>query len=78
MERLGLPLGLASEGSFGPHPALPFLAAGLELMVFLDQERGLEIWERLIARRTNFDHRRAAALAELEGWPQRVGFPAMA
>ncbi|MCP9823998.1 DUF6671 family protein [Synechococcus sp. EJ6-Ellesmere] len=76
MERLGLPLGLASEGSFGAHPSLPFLAAGLELMVFLDQERSLEIWERLIARRTNFDHRSATALAELEGWPQRVGFPA--
>lgn len=76
MDILDLPLGLASEGSFGPHPALPFLAAGLELMVFLDQERDLEIWERLIARRTNFDHRCAGELAELEGWPQRVGFPA--
>ncbi|MCX5932426.1 MAG: hypothetical protein NTW83_11540, partial [Cyanobacteria bacterium] len=76
MDILDLPLGLASEGSFGPHPALPFLAAGLELMVFLDQERGLEIWERLIARRTNFDHRYAAELAELEGWLAQVGFPA--
>lgn len=76
MDILDLPLGLASEGSFGPHPALPFLATGLELMVFLDQERNLEIWERLIARRTNFDHRCAGELAELEGWPQRVGFPA--
>lgn len=76
MEWLDLPLGLASEGSFGPHPALPVLAAGLEVMVFLDQERGLEIWERLVARRTNFDHRCAAELKELEGWPQRVGFPA--
>ncbi len=76
METFGLPLGLASEGSFGPHPALPFLPAGLELMVFLDQERGLEIWERLIARRTNFDHRCATELAELEGWLAQVGFPA--
>ncbi|EAQ75568.1 MULTISPECIES: DUF6671 family protein [unclassified Synechococcus] len=75
MASLGLPLGMASEGSFGPHPALPVLAAGLEVMVFLDQDHGLEIWERLIARRTNFDHRCAAELAGLEGWPQRVGFP---
>jgi hypothetical protein len=76
MESLNLPLGLASEGSFGPHPQLPFLAAGLELMVFLDRERGLEIWERRIARHTNFDHRCVAEPAELESWPQRVGFPA--
>ncbi|MCP9841463.1 hypothetical protein KBY93_12580 [Synechococcus sp. J7-Johnson] len=76
METLGLPLGLASEGSFGPHPGMPFLAAGLEVMVFLDQERGLEIWERLIARRTNFNHRCAGELAELEGWLTQVGFPA--
>jgi hypothetical protein len=51
-------------GSFDPHPGLPFLAAGLEVMVFVDQERGLEIWERLIARRTNFAHRCATELAE--------------
>lgn len=75
IENLGLPLGLASEGSFGPHPEMPFLAAGLEVMVFLDQERGLEIWERLIARRTNFNHRCAAEPAELEGWLTQVGFP---
>ncbi len=76
MAALGLPLGLASEGSFGAHPQLPFLAAGLEVMVFVDQERGLEIWERLIASRTNFDHRCAAELVELEGWLAQVGFPA--
>jgi hypothetical protein len=76
MAALGLPLGLASEGSFGAHPQLPFLAAGVEVMVFLDRERGLEIWERLIARRTNFDHRCAGELAELEGWLAQVGFPA--
>ena len=33
----GLALGLASEASFGPHPAMPMLAVGQELLVFLDQ-----------------------------------------
>jgi hypothetical protein len=32
----GMQLGLASEGSFGPHPALPFLAVDHELVVFID------------------------------------------
>ena len=33
-------LGLASEGSFGPHPSLPYLKADLELLLFMDLARG--------------------------------------
>jgi hypothetical protein len=75
------PLAIASEGSFGPHPHLPFLAAGLECMVFLDRERGLTISEQELARRTNFAHRLvqgralAAADPEWERWLLQVGFP---
>ena len=50
-------LAIASEGSFGPHPALPLLPVGLECMVFLDAGRGLTISEELLAPRTNFAHR---------------------
>ncbi|MFN9923386.1 MAG: DUF6671 family protein [Cyanobacteriota bacterium] len=50
-------LAIASEGSFGPHPALPFLPVGQECMVFLDASRGLTISEELLAPRTNFAHR---------------------
>lgn len=79
----GLSLATASEGSFGPHPAVPFLPAGLECMVFLDAERGLTISEELLARRTNFSHRwltEADALAsawpdDLLAWLAAVGFP---
>ncbi|MEB3167896.1 MAG: DUF6671 family protein [Cyanobium sp.] len=82
----GTGLAIASEGSFGPHPELPMLAVGLELMLFLDTERQLSIAEQLLARRTNFSHWQASAreLAAPEwplpfqDWLLRVGFPSHA
>lgn len=77
----GTELAIASEGSFGPHPHVPFLAAGVECMVFLDQQRGLTIREQLLARRTNFAHRPVSAPSpggpepELARWLEQVGFP---
>lgn len=77
----GTGLAIASEGSFGPHPHLPFLAAGMECMVFMDQRRGLLISERLLARRTNFAHRLVSTPspsgpdADLHRWLMQVGFP---
>ncbi len=86
LEHGGCGLAIASEGSFGPHPAVPLLAVGLECMVFLDADRDLRIEEELLARRTNFSHR----LLEppdgngepvdpgLESWLGQVGFPSHA
>jgi len=34
---------LASEGSFGPHPHVPFAALGRELVMLIDRESGLEL-----------------------------------
>ncbi len=39
----GCGLAIASEGSFGPHPAVPLLAVDLVCMVFLNSERDLLI-----------------------------------
>ena len=56
MEATGLPFGLASEASFGPHPAMPMLAVGQELLLFLDQQRGLTVLEQRFEWRTNYSH----------------------
>jgi hypothetical protein len=80
----GAEYAIASEGSFGPHPQLPFLAAGRDWLVFLDRRRGLTISEQLLARRTNFAHRLVAAQEAsgpdqgLRGWLEQVGFPSHA
>lgn len=41
----GLPIGLASEGSFGPHPSTPFLLADIEIVAYVDDERGYCVFE---------------------------------
>jgi hypothetical protein len=39
----GLPLGLASEGSLGPDPFAGMFPWNMELLIFIDDERGLEV-----------------------------------
>lgn len=43
MELAGLPLGLASEGSFGPDPMVGMFPWNVEFLIFIDDEQGLEI-----------------------------------
>ncbi|WP_407529351.1 DUF6671 family protein [Methylobacterium oryzisoli] len=76
MHAAGLPLGLASEGSFGSHPAVPFLPVGMELLVFVDEERGLAIHESLVDESTNFAHFVIIPGESVEPFLERVGFPA--
>lgn len=71
----GLKIGIASEGSFGPHPHIPFFRAGLELMVFVDDERDLIITEALIAEEINHDEAVVVSASELEPFLPRVSFP---
>lgn len=75
MDATGLPIGIASEGSFGPHRVIPFLAAGRELMVFIDDERGIEVAEEALSERTNFAALELVPGADLEGFLTRAGFP---
>jgi hypothetical protein len=74
----GCSLAIASEGSFGPHPQVPWLSCGEEILVFLDARRDLLIQERRLALRTNLDQRLVRGPQELADWPARVGFPAHA
>ena len=82
MELMASPLALASEGSFGPHPLIPFVAGGMELMVFVDRELGIAVHETMVSRTTNFAH--CVVLPDGSDTPDgavdrfldRVGFPA--
>ena len=78
LDATGASLGLASEGSFGPHPAIPFLPLAVEWMTFVDRRRDLVISERLEGAPTNFGHTVIAAGAETGSWLERIGFPAHA
>jgi hypothetical protein len=76
MAATGLSIGLASEGSFGPHQAAPFLRAGVELAVLVDDERGIVITERHTTLSTNFDACVAVAGDDVQPFLSRVQFPA--
>ena len=45
MRELGIPLGIASEGSVGMDPAMPFANSNTELIVLVDDQRQIEIFE---------------------------------
>jgi hypothetical protein len=48
MAATGLRVGLASEGTFGPHPDTPFLTVDIEIVVLVDRETGLEVVGRSV------------------------------
>lgn len=68
-------VGLASEGSFGPHPYVPFLAIGRELVLMVDRETGLELNGYDASEETNFGQRVARDLESAFAFAQCVGFP---
>lgn len=54
MQVSGLGRGIASEGSYGPHPVVPFLPFGSEKMIFIDNERRLSVIEHWADERPTF------------------------
>lgn len=48
MVESGRPLGLATEGTFGPSDASPFVTADVELVVLVDDELGIVIGETAV------------------------------
>lgn len=68
-------IGIASEGSYGPHPHMPFVAIGIEVMVLIDDERGIVVREQMIDEAPMFDHMIVNDEAALEPFLARIGFP---
>jgi hypothetical protein len=66
---------VANEGSFGPHPEMPFLPADEEWMMWIDPQNSLEIVEKSNSLDTNFQAAEVGTLGELEAFAQRAKFP---
>jgi len=75
MELNNCDLGVASEGSFGPHPSLIFASADDELLIFIDQKNNLEIVARELSTETNFNGTAIANEKGLMAFAQLVKFP---
>lgn len=68
-------LGIASEGSYGPHPAITFLPGGLELMVFVDDQEGFVVSEHLIEDEPYYASCVVAPEQDLSQFFMFAGFP---
>lgn len=69
---------IASEGSFGPHPAIPFFASDHEIMVFVDLKNDWVIAEQLVTPKTNYKMVTLHPGTELESFLRSVHFPSHA
>jgi hypothetical protein len=78
LEALDLDLGIASEGSFGPHPAVPFLAIGQEWLTLVDRRDGFVISQPMLCSHTNFGSCAAADPEACASWLRQVAFPSHA
>ncbi len=78
MQAAGTYLGIASEGSFGPHPRFFFIPGGIEVMTFEDDESGFAVTESFVTEKTNFAHCETRDCAEIAEWLTKVKFPSHA
>lgn len=74
MELSGLPLGLASEGSFGPDPFAGMFPWNIELLVWIDDALGIEV-VGMAQGPANSEHLLSGDWAEVQAFAARQGFP---
>jgi len=71
----GSTLSLASEGSFQPHPACPFIGLNCELVLLLDTQHELELVGEFCSTETNYSQQTVHTLAEAQAFATKSGFP---
>jgi hypothetical protein len=67
--------GLASEGSFGPHPNLHFLPCDTEILYFKDSNLGFELYESVISLETNYKTKVIRTVDELLDFSKQALYP---
>lgn len=78
MEMTGCDLALASEGSFGPHPAMPWVACDRELVVLIDRQHDLELVGEALSASTNYRQTTVSSVAAALTFAAEVQFPSHA
>ncbi|MFH7025599.1 MAG: DUF6671 family protein [Heteroscytonema crispum UTEX LB 1556] len=75
LEMTGEKLAIASEGSFGPHPSVPYLSCNREVVIFLDKIHNLEIVGEDFSTDTNHSYQVVQSVEEAFDFAKKVGFP---
>lgn len=78
MELYNIDLGVASEGSFGPHPSLFFVYGNEETLVFIDRRNNFEIVGRALSTETNFNGSEISTEEQLVSFAGSAQFPSHA
>lgn len=71
----GLDLAIASEGSFGPHPQMPFIPAGLEKLVLIDARSGLVAMEHIVDLAPCYANWETRRMIDIADQIRATGFP---
>lgn len=71
----GEDLGIASEGSFAPHPSLPCISFNREVVIFLDRKNNFEIIGEELSLSSNHNHLKVGNLQQAFDFAEKIGFP---
>ncbi|MEM7554755.1 MAG: DUF6671 family protein [Cyanobacteria bacterium P01_A01_bin.84] len=71
----GESIAVASEGSFAPHPSLPYIPANREIVIFIDKEQEIEIIGEEFSTETNHSHLVVDNAEQALKFAKQVGFP---
>lgn len=71
-------LAIASEGSFGPHPSIPFIPSHEEILVLVDRKNQWEFAVRKLATQTNYSQITLQSLDTLDAYLVHAKFPSHA
>lgn len=75
MQATGNTLGIASEGSIGPNPSVPWIQSDFELLVFVDAERDLVITETFLSYEIIATSIEISPEDSLENFLEKADFP---
>lgn len=68
-------LAIASEGSFGAHPSIPFVPGHEEMLLLIDSKNQWEFLVRKLETRTNYAHIDVSSLDQLDAFLVQSKFP---
>ncbi|MBF2064523.1 MAG: hypothetical protein IGS39_08910 [Calothrix sp. C42_A2020_038] len=75
LEITGETIAVASEGSFAPHPSLPYISSNREIVIFIDKENDLEIIGEEFSIDTNHSYQIITSVDQAHEFATKVGFP---
>jgi hypothetical protein len=75
MNLAGADYGIATEGSFGPHPAIPFCPSGHEIIHFIDKKRDFHLQLSELTVNTNYNMCTTDSVEELISFASGIDFP---